>query len=485
MNNKMIRYIIGQILKLEAAFMLVPLILSVTYRDGWNVTIAFLMTIGVLLAAGFPVSTKLPENQKIYAKEGLLIVALSWIALSAFGALPFVFSREIPSFTDAFFEVVSGFTTTGASILTDVEAISKSLLFWRSFTHLVGGMGVLVLALAILPKNSNQSLHIMKAEVPGPTFGKLVAKMSYNSRILYMIYIAMTIIFILLLRLGGMPWFDSTLHAFGAAGTGGFGIKNNSVAFYNSAYIDYVLGIAMLLCGMNFNLFYALLLKNFKQVYKNEELRFYLGIVFVAIVMIAFNIRSLYDSVPRMIRDIFFTVSSIITTTGYSTADFDKWPVFSKTILLLLMFVGGCAGSTAGGLKVSRVAVLFKSVVGEFKKIGTPNRVISPKMDGKPISKELLGGIHTYFAIYITIFIVLICCVALDTPDFISAFSAVTATFNNIGPGMGIVGPTANYASLSAFNKIILSFGMLLGRLEIFPILILFSPELYKRSNKL
>ena len=484
MNSKMIRYIIGQILKLEAALMVLPLILSISYREGANVIIAFLMTIAVLLAAGFPVSTKLPENQKIYAIEGLLIVALSWILLSAFGALPFVFSREIPSFIDAFFEVVSGFTTTGASILTDVEAMSRSLLFWRSFTHLVGGMGVLVLALAILPKNSNQALHIMKAEVPGPTFGKLVAKMSYNSRILYMIYIAMTIVFIVLLRLGGMPWFDSALHAFGAAGTGGFGIKNNSVAFYDSAYIDYVLGIAMLLCGMNFNLFYALLLKNFKQVWTNEELRFYLGIVFGSVVLIAFNIRDMYESIPRMIRDIFFTVSSIITTTGYSTADFDKWPVFSKTILLLLMFVGGCAGSTAGGLKVSRVAVLFKSVAGEFKKIGTPNRVISPKMDGKPIARDLLGSIHTYFAIYMAIFIVLLCTTSLDTPDFISAFSAVAATFNNIGPGMGMVGPTANYAGLSAFNKVMLSFGMLAGRLEIFPILILFSPELYKNLRK-
>ena len=249
------------------------------YNDGKNVIFAFLATIILLLVIGIPSSLKLPKNQKIFAKEGLIIVAFSWIILSIFGAFPFVFSREIPSFIDAFFEIVSGFTTTGASILTDVEAMSKSLLFWRSFTHFVGGMGVLVLALAILPKNSNQSLHIMKAEVPGPTFGKLVAKMSYNSRILYLIYIFITLVVTILLKLGGLPWFDSILHAFGAAGTGGFGIKNNSVAFYNSAYVEYVLGVAMLLFGMNFNLFYALLLKNFKQVYKNEELRYYLLIV--------------------------------------------------------------------------------------------------------------------------------------------------------------------------------------------------------------
>ena len=432
---------------------------------------------------GFLISKKVPENQKIYAKEGLVIVSISWIALSLFGALPFVFSNRIPSFIDAFFETVSGFTTTGASILSNVEALEHSLLFWRSFTHLVGGMGVLVLALAILPKNTNQSLHIMKAEVPGPTFGKLVAKMSYNSRILYMIYIFITIIIIILLKLGGMPLFDSVVHAFGTVGTGGFGIKNSSVAYYNSSYIDYVLGIGMLLCGMNFNLFYALLLKNYKQVFKNEELKYYCSIVVLAIIAIVINIAPAYKNSNRLFRDVFFTVSSVITTTGYSTVDFDAWPVFSKTVLLFLMFVGGCAGSTAGGLKVSRIAILFKTVVGEFKKIGTPNRVINIKMDKKVITKELSSGISTYLMLYITIFLIAILCVSWDSPDFISAFSAVAATFNNIGPGMGIVGPTSNYASFSNINKLILSLVMLLGRLEIFPILILFSPSLYKKSN--
>ena len=483
MNNKMIWYIIGQILKLEALFMLIPLILSVAYSDGKKVVFAFLITIVALAVSGFGLSFKLPKNQKIFAKEGLIIVAFSWIMLSIFGALPFVISREIPSFIDAFFEVVSGFTTTGASILTDVESMSKSLLFWRSFTHFVGGMGVLVLALAILPKNSNQSLHIMKAEVPGPTFGKIVAKMSYNSRILYLIYIFITIIVIILLKLTGLPWFDSILHAFGAAGTGGFGIKNTSVAYYQSPAVEYILGVAMLLFGMNFNLFYALLLKNFKQVYTNEELRYYLLIVFGAIALIAFNIHSMYDDFSTMIRDIFFTVSSIITTTGFSTADFDKWPIFSKTILLLLMFMGGCAGSTAGGFKVSRVVVLFKSAINEFRRVGTPNRVFSIKMDGKIISKELFGSIGTYLILYITVFFVLILCIAPESPDFASAFSAVSATFNNIGPGLSVVGPTCNYAHFSNFNKIVLSFSMLLGRLEIFPILILFSPSLYQKNR--
>lgn len=483
MNNKMVRYVIGHILKLETAFMLIPLALSFFYHESFIVKKSYIFTIISLLFSSLLISKKVPENQKIYAKEGLVIVSISWIALSLFGALPFVFSNRIPSFIDAFFETVSGFTTTGASILSNVEALEHSLLFWRSFTHLVGGMGVLVLALAILPKNNNQSLHIMKAEVPGPTFGKLVAKMSYNSRILYMIYIFITIIIIILLKLGGMPLFDSVVHAFGTVGTGGFGIKNSSVAYYNSSYIDYVLGIGMLLCGMNFNLFYALLLKNYKQVFKNEELKYYCSIVVLAIIAIVINIAPAYKNSNRLFRDVFFTVSSVITTTGYSTVDFDAWPVFSKTVLLFLMFVGGCAGSTAGGLKVSRIAILFKTVVGEFKKIGTPNRVINIKMDKKVITKELSSGISTYLMLYITIFLIAILCVSWDSPDFISAFSAVAATFNNIGPGMGIVGPTSNYASFSNINKLILSLVMLLGRLEIFPILILFSPSLYKKSN--
>lgn len=483
MNNKMVRYVIGHILKLETAFMLIPLALSFFYHESFIVKKSYIFTIILLLISSLLISKKVPENQKIYAKEGLVIVSISWIALSLFGALPFVFSNRIPSFIDAFFETVSGFTTTGASILSNVEALEHSLLFWRSFTHLVGGMGVLVLALAILPKNTNQSLHIMKAEVPGPTFGKLVAKMSYNSRILYMIYIFITIVIIILLKLGGMPLFDSVVHAFGTVGTGGFGIKNSSVAYYNSSYIDYVLGIGMLLCGMNFNLFYALLLKNYKQVFKNEELKYYCSIVVLAIIAIVINIAPAYKNSNRLFRDVFFTVSSVITTTGYSTVDFDAWPVFSKTVLLFLMFVGGCAGSTAGGLKVSRIAILFKTVVGEFKKIGTPNRVINIKMDKKVITKELSSGISTYLMLYITIFLIAILCVSWDSPDFISAFSAVAATFNNIGPGMGIVGPTSNYASFSNINKLILSLVMLLGRLEIFPILILFSPSLYKKSN--
>lgn len=480
MNNKMIRYVIGNILKLEAAFMVIPLLLSFYYKESLLVKASHSITIALLLISAFFLAKKVPENTKIFAKEGLLIVAFSWLSLSFYGALPFVISQEIPSFIDAFFEVVSGFTTTGASILTNVEALDHSLLYWRSFTHFVGGMGVLVLALAILPKNNNQAIHIMKAEVPGPTVGKIVAKMSYNSRILYLIYVFITLLVILFLCLGGMPLFDSVLHAFGTVGTGGFGIKNTSIAYYHNAYIEYVLAIGMLLCGMNFNLFYALLLRNFKQVIKNEELKFYLSIVGISIFTISMDLYSKYDSLEQLFRDVLFTVSSIITTTGFSTVNFDEWSVFSKTILLLLMIIGGCAGSTAGGIKVSRFIVLFKTFVHEFKKTSSPNRVFSIKLDGKAIPKELITSIRTYLILYLSIFFFLLLCVAVESSDFLSAVSAVAATFNNIGPGFNFVGPTANYSHFSDWNKIILSLSMLLGRLEIFPILILFSPEWFK-----
>ncbi|MCI7344622.1 MAG: TrkH family potassium uptake protein [Fusobacterium necrophorum] len=479
MNSKMIRYILSNILKLEAIFMIVPLLLSIYYQEKSSVFSAHLLTIFLLLGTSYLLSKKQPENTRIFAKEGLFIVAFSWLTLSFFGALPFVISREIPSFVDAFFEVVSGFTTTGATILSDVEALSHSLLYWRSFTHFVGGMGVLVLALAILPKNNNQSLHIMKAEVPGPTVGKLVSKMTYNSRILYLLYLFLTLIIIFFLCLGGMPLFDSVLHTFGTVGTGGFGVKNASIGYYHSAYIEYVLAIGMLLAGMNFNLFYALLLRNFKQVLHNEELKFYLSIATLAVLAICIDNYADYNSIEHLFRDSLFTVSSIMTTTGFSTVNFDTWSVFSKTILLVLMMIGGCAGSTAGGIKVSRFIVLFKTFIYEFKKTYSPNRVFRLKMDGRALSQELIMSIRTYLILYLSLFFLLLLCIAPESPDFISACSAVAATFNNIGPGFGMVGPTMNYSHFSSFSKIVLSFGMLLGRLEIFPILLIFSPEIF------
>ena len=328
MNTRIISYVISNLFKLMMALFLFPLAVSVYYKEGLKLSMAYIIPIIILCVLSYFLSGKSPENQSFFSKEGLVIVALSWLLISFFGALPFVISGEIPNMIDAFFESVSGFTTTGASILPEVESLSKSILFWRSFTHVVGGMGVLVLVLAILPKGNNQALHIMRAEVPGPTVGKLVAKMSYNSRILYIIYISMIIIMIIFLLLGGMPFFDACIHAFGTAGTGGFSSKNTSIGFYNSAYIDYVTSIGMLVFGLNFNLFYLLILGNIKQIFKSEEAKYYLSIVFIATAFICINIYPIYSSITRMIRDVFFTVSSIITTTGYSTVDFDKWPTF-------------------------------------------------------------------------------------------------------------------------------------------------------------
>ena len=383
MNTKIISYVISNLFKLMMALFLFPLAVSIYYKEGLKLSMAYVIPIIILCILSYFLSDKTPENQSFFSKEGLVIVSLSWLLISFFGALPFIISGSIPNMVDAFFESVSGFTTTGASILSEVESLSKSILFWRSLTHVVGGMGVLVLVLAILPKGNNQALHIMRAEVPGPTVGKIVAKMNYNSRILYIIYISMIIILIIFLLLGGMPLFDACIHAFGTAGTGGFSCKNTSIGFYNSAYIDYVISIGMIAFGLNFNLFYLLILGNIKQVFKSEEARYYLSIIFIATTLICINIRPFYSSISRMIRDVFFTVSSIITTTGFSTVDFDKWPTFSKTILMFLMFCGACAGSTAGGFKVSRLAILIKKFVREFKKIGHPNKVLNIQLEGK------------------------------------------------------------------------------------------------------
>ena len=483
MNTRIISYVISNLFKLMMFLLLFPLAISIYYKEGVKLSMAYIIPIIILAILSYFLSNKAVENQSFFSKEGLVIVALSWLLISFFGALPFVISGDIPNMVDAFFESVSGFTTTGASILPEVESLNKSIIFWRSFTHLVGGMGVLVLVLAILPKGNNQALHIMRAEVPGPTVGKLVAKMSYNSRILYIIYIVITIIMIILLLVGGMSFYDACIHAFGTAGTGGFSSKNTSIGFYNSAYIDYVISIGMLVFGLNFNLFYLLILGNIKQVFKSEEAKYYLGIVFVATTLICINIYPIYSSISKMIRDVFFTVSSIITTTGYSTVDFDKWPTFSKTIILSLMFCGGCAGSTAGGFKVSRVIILIKKVVKEFRKVGHPNKVLNIQLEGKTLDKAMLEGVDSYFVLYSFTLFLLLLITAWDSDTFTTALSAVLATFNNIGPGLDTVGPTSNFSTYSVFTKIILSFGMLLGRLEIIPLLILISPRIYRKRD--
>ena len=480
MNKRMIGFVIGRLLLLEAMLMVLPLGVSFIYGESLKYKGAYFGVIVLLIAMGLVLSFKSPKNMSIQGREGFVIVALSWILMSAFGALPFVITGEIPSFIDAFFETVSGFTTTGSSIITDLSVISRSNLFWRSFTHLVGGMGVLVLVLAIFPKHSPGSVHVMKAEVPGPTFGKLVSKLSTTARVLYKIYLVMTGIMIVLLMLGGLDWFESSLLAFGTAGTGGFGVRNGSILPYNSAYVDIVLAVGMLVFGVNFNIYYFILIGKVKEALSNEELKYYLIIVGAAVALIFINISSTYKSMGHALRDIFFTVSSVITTTGFSTADFGKWPVFSQTVLLLLMFFGACAGSTAGGLKISRVIMMAKMFVAEIKQMISPNRVVSIKYEHKPLDSKVKKGVANYFIVYIGIFTVLLLVVSMTTDDFLTAFSAVAATFNNIGPGLGKVGPAFSFADMTDVSKIFLSFGMLAGRLELFPMLILFAPETWK-----
>ncbi len=480
MNKRMIGFIIGRILLLEAMLMILPLIVSFIYRESLKYKMTYFSVIVILVIAGLALSGKSPKNMSIQGREGFVIVALSWILLSGFGALPFVITGEIPSFIDAFFETVSGFTTTGSSIITDLEVISHSNLFWRSFTHFVGGMGVLVLVLAIFPKHSPGSVHVMKAEVPGPTFGKLVSKLSATARVLYKIYIVMTVVLVILLCLGGLNLFESLLLSFGTAGTGGFGVRNGSILPYNSSYIDIVLSMGMLIFGVNFNVYYLILIGKGKEAVKNEELKYYIFIVIVAIALIFFNISSTYESMWKALRDILFSVSSVITTTGYSTADFGKWPMFSQMILLILMFFGACAGSTAGGLKISRVIIIFKVFLSEIKQMISPNRVISIKYENKPLDMKIQKGVSNYLLVYCVLLIVFMFILSLTTDDFLTIFSGVAATFNNIGPGLGKVGPAFSFAELSDLSKITLSFAMLAGRLELFPMLILFAPGTWR-----
>lgn len=481
MNFKFIRKVLSRILLLEASFFLLPILISFYYGEPFFVRKAYYLTIGMIVLFAGLLMIRSDTEKSFYAKEGMVTVALSWILLSFFGAMPFYLSGEIPSFIDAFFESTSGFTTTGASILTNVEAMSRSLLFWRSFTHLVGGMGILVFALAVLPKTTNQNVHLMKAEVPGPTFGKLVPKATYTARILYIIYFAMTGILILILWMEGMPFFDSCLNAFGAAGTGGFGIKNNSIAAYNNPAAEITLAVAMLLFGINFNLYYYILAGKVREVLKSEETRWYLGIMGLATLFFFLNLSPFYEHMGTKLRDSFFTVTSVMTTTGYSTADFGTWPVFSQSILLILMFIGGCAGSTAGGLKVSRIIILVKSAIREIRRSINPKRVLSIRSEGKAVDRTVVTAVKDYLLVYLAVFIILVLLVSITAPDFLSAFSAVAATINNIGPGLGVVGPSSSYAMISGVNKILLSFAMLAGRLEIFPILILLAPSTWKK----
>ena len=481
MNYKMMGRFIAQILSIEGLFMIPALMISLCSGTA-AASIGFLIAMGIiavlvlvlaLICRGAP--------SAFYAREGLVCVGISWIVLSLLGCLPFYISREIPRYIDAFFEIVSGFTTTGASIVPSVEALSKGILYWRSFSHWLGGMGVLVFLLAFTgEKGQGFTMHLLRAESPGPNVGKLVPKMRTTAAILYVIYVVMTIINILFLLAGGMPLFEAVCTAFGTAGTGGFGIKNDSIAGY-SPYLQNVTTVFMILFGINFSCYYLLLLRQIKSVFRDEELRTYLGIILVSTVLIVLNIRPLYGTLAETVRHAAFQVGSIITTTGYATTDFDLWPSFSKTILLCLMVVGASAGSTGGGLKVARLLLLMKGTRRNIRKMLNPRKVEVIRNNGAVVEEQILDNTNAYLSAYVIILFVVFAIISLDGFSVGTNFSAVLCTFNNIGPGLEAVGPTCNFSAYSDLSKLVLSWSMLAGRLEIFPILVLFSRSTWRQ----
>lgn len=478
MNYSIIIFIIGWILKLEAVFMLLPCATALIYRES-EIT-AFLITMAVCLAVGIPLTRKKPGKKAFYTKEGFVTAALSWIVLSVMGAMPFVISGCIPHPIDALFETVSGFTTTGASILSDVEALPYCMLIWRSFTHWIGGMGVVVFILTLLPLTGGYHMNLMKAESPGPSVGKLVPKVQSTAKILYGIYIGLTLLQMVLLLLGGMPLFDTICTAFGTAGTGGFGIKNDSIAGY-STYLQVVITIFMILFGVNFNFYFFLLTKKFRQAFSTEEVRYYIGIIAIAILVITFNVRHMFGGVGHAFQQAAFQVGSIITTTGFATTDFNQWPQVSRTILVMLMFVGACAGSTGGGIKVSRFVILCKTVRKELHLFVHPNAVKKIKMDEKPVPHEVVRSTNIFLIVYVLIFAFSVLLIGFNNYDLTTNFTAVAATLNNIGPGLELVGPAENFSMFSYFSKSVLIFDMLAGRLEIFPLLLLFVKDTWKK----
>lgn len=477
MNRAIIRFILGSVLKIEAVLMLLPCIVALLYQEQEG--ISFLLVAFLSGILGIVLTLNKPKNHVFYLKEGCIITALSWILLSIVGAIPFVLTGEIPSFTDALFETISGFTTTGASILSDVEALSHASLFWRSFTHWIGGMGVLVFLMAIVPLSGGSNIHLMKAESPGPSVGKLVPKMKHTARLLYLIYFGLTIVEIVFLLAGGMPLFDSLTTTFGTVGTGGFGIKNNSIAGY-SPYLQWVITTFMILSGINFNAYYLILFKQFKKAFTMEEVRAYIAIIIAATSIIFVELVRTSMNTVDALRHAAFQVGSIITTTGFATTDFNEWTQASRTVLVLLMFIGACAGSTGGGIKVSRFITVFKTVGKEINSYIHPRSIKKIKMDGKPIEHEIMRATNVYFITFLSLFILSVFLISLEEKDLITNFTAVAATINNIGPGLEMVGPTQNFAHFTPFSKYILMFDMLAGRLELFPMLLLFVPTIWK-----
>lgn len=480
MNIKMILSILGRTLIIEAVLLLCPMLVGIIYRE--NSYTDYLIPIACLLLAGIPLLALRPKDRSIYAKEGFVTVALVWVLMSLVGAVPFTLSGAIPNYADALFETVSGFTTTGATVIANVEGLPHSLLFWRSFTHWIGGMGVLVFVLAILPGYNAGIMHVFRAEAPGPSVSKLVSKLTFTARILYGIYIVMTVLETVLLLCGGMSLFDSVTHAFSTAGTGGFGVKNTSLAFYNSVYLEMVVAVFMFLFGVNFNIFYLLLIGNVKKAIKSEEFLTYLVIVVGATLVIALNIMSMTANFGEAVRYSFFQVTSISSTTGFSSTDFDQWPALSKSVLMVLMVIGACGGSTGGGIKVSRMIILFKSSVADIKKMLHPRAVVSPRLEGELLGKDTERNVHTYLILWMAIVIICTVLLCIDVDDFMTNFSATLACIGNVGPGFNLVGPMSNYALYSPYSKILLSFVMLVGRLEIFPMIIVLAPRTWRRG---
>lgn len=474
MNVSIIIYLLGYVLKVESVLMFLPCIVSAFYTETQG--LAYLTVLMMCLALSIILTLKKPSNHVFYLKEGCVATALSWIVLSIMGCLPFIITGEIPSFTDALFETISGFTTTGASILSNVEALSYTSLFWRSLTHWIGGMGVLVFLLAIIPLSGGSNINLMRAESPGPSVGKLVPKMKATAQLLYLIYIGLTLLEIILLVCGHMSWFDSITTAFGTAGTGGFGIKNDSLASY-SAYIQWVVTIFMILFGVNFNAYYFILLRQWKKGLLMEEVRYYFIIIAISAAVIFLNIYQSFANIADAFRHSAFQVASIITTTGFSSVDFDLWPETSKLILVLLMFVGACSGSTGGGIKVSRFVVLIKSLGNELNSYFHPHSVKKIKIDGKPVEDEVVRSIHVHFITFMLILAASVLIISIENQGLVTSFTAVVATLNNIGPGLDLVGPTKSFGLFTPLSKLVLMFDMLAGRLELFPLLILFHPK--------
>ena len=480
MNRRMVLYVTGRVTFVVGLLMILPILVAIIYDEGTNTIYALLQAMVATMAVGAAMAARPPKRRSIYVREGLAITGLSWIMLVIFGSLPYLFTGAIPAIPDAIFETASGFTTTGSSILSEIEALPHSVLFWRNFTVFIGGMGVLVFAVALLPKSSSDDIYLLKSEMPGPTFDKVLSRIRTIARVFYIIYAVLTVVLIAFLMAAGMSPFDAIVHAFATAGTGGFSNKSTSIAAFESVPIELILSFGMLIFSVNFNLYFYALRGRWRDAIKSDELRWFIVIVLAATAAITFNILPTYDSLWICIKDVFFNVSTIISTTGFGTVDFCQWPMFSQLVLLILMFIGGCAGSTAGGLKISRVIALVKMGGKKLRQAINPKRVGVIVYEGKPMEERTQNDIALYFILYVITFMLLVVLISFENLDFATTFSAVATTFNNVGPGLGTIGPTGNFGDFSGFSKFVLSFGMVCGRLEIMPLILLFAPSTWR-----